>query len=95
MLADVQSWETDPASNNGWMLIAFSEDVRYTARRFGSTEDPNFAPLLSVTFQVVPEPSSVLLGALSLGLVLALRSRLRIKPRPSKPLRLHVLEPWR
>jgi hypothetical protein len=67
MTGDVQSWIDDPASNNGWMLIGFTGDLRYTARRFGAREDSEFAPLLTVTFQVIPEPSPLLIGTLGLA----------------------------
>lgn len=75
---DVQGWVANPQSNFGWMLVTFSEDVRYTARRFGSREDPDYAPTLTVTYQVVPEPGTVGLFVLGLGgLVYLQRHRMR------------------
>jgi hypothetical protein len=61
MVSDVQSWVSDPESNFGWMLQSLSEDVRFTARRFASIEDAFSAPMLTVTFEVVPEPAGWLL----------------------------------
>jgi len=64
LISDVQSWVDNPAANHGWMLITFSEDTRYTARRWGSREDPFDPPLLTVTFTPVPEPSTLALAGL-------------------------------
>jgi len=61
LVADVQGWLNNPKSNFGWMLISESEDTRFTARRFGSREDPNNAPLLEVQYVVVPEPRPLML----------------------------------
>ena len=36
--ADVQSWISNPASNNGWLLMTDSEGMFFTARHFGSSE---------------------------------------------------------
>ncbi|MBI4324806.1 MAG: DNRLRE domain-containing protein [Chloroflexi bacterium] len=48
--ADVQSWLDDPQANFGWMLISQAESEPFTARRFGSREDVDNAPLLEVEF---------------------------------------------
>jgi hypothetical protein len=61
LVADVQGWLNNPKSNFGWMLISESEDTRFTARRFGSREDPNNAPLLDVQYVLVPEPRPLML----------------------------------
>jgi len=61
LVADVQGWLNNPKSNFGWMLITESEDTRFTARRFGSREDPNNAPLLDVQYVLVPEPRTFML----------------------------------
>lgn len=52
LVADVQAWVNNPATNCGWMLISQSEDVAQTARRFGSREDANNAPALAVDYSV-------------------------------------------
>ena len=50
MIADLQQWLDQPARNFGWMLICESEDVPSTARRFGSREDPDFPPMLTIGY---------------------------------------------
>jgi hypothetical protein len=85
MTGDVQSWIDDPSSNNGWMLIGFTGDLRYTARRFGSSEDADFAPLLTVTFQVIPEPSTFLIGTLGLAAMWRWRSSVGRRRVPEGP----------
>ena len=39
LVADVQQWLLNPATNFGWALISESENTLFTARRFGSRED--------------------------------------------------------
>ena len=55
LVADVQSWVDDPATNFGWMLICRSEEVNFTARRFASREDTGNAPQLSIEYVPPPE----------------------------------------
>jgi hypothetical protein len=62
LIADVQSWLDHPESNYGWMLLCQNEDLPFTARRFGSREDPNSAPTLRIEFVTVPEPGVLMLG---------------------------------
>ncbi|MBI3417288.1 MAG: DNRLRE domain-containing protein [Verrucomicrobia bacterium] len=50
MVADVQAWLDHPDFNFGWLLKESSEDTPFTARRFGSREDPNTAPRLVIEF---------------------------------------------
>jgi hypothetical protein len=60
MVADVQSWLQDPASNAGWAITG-DETVSGTAKRF-DTRDNGFAPFrpsLLITFNV-PEPTTAL-----------------------------------
>lgn len=61
LAADVQLWRDAPATNFGWILISQLEGTPQTARRFGSREDPPNAPVLTIDYTVVPEPSSALL----------------------------------
>jgi hypothetical protein len=73
MVADVQSWLDDPASNFGWLLLG-DETTSLTARRFDTREAPNSAlrPALEITFSgsAVPEPSTYsMLAVGSLGIV--------------------------
>lgn len=51
---DLKHWLETPAENFGWVLISESEGTPFTARRFGSKEDPNHRPTLSVTYAVKP-----------------------------------------
>jgi hypothetical protein len=73
MIRDVQSWLDHPESNFGWMLMCQTEELPFTARRFGSRENPNTPPLLTIEFTPVPEPGTVALGAIGLGALLLLR----------------------
>jgi len=51
MVADVQSWIADPASNFGW-LIAGNEGSGQTAQRFLTGESASNRPQLTVTYTV-------------------------------------------
>lgn len=54
MISDAQMWLDNPAMNFGWMLKTESEEIFYTARRFGSREftagDVNSPPYLEIEF---------------------------------------------
>ncbi len=50
MIADVQSWLNQPTNNFGWMLLTQIEGTNFTARRFGSRENTNRAPILEVNY---------------------------------------------
>jgi hypothetical protein len=52
MTADIQSWLNQPSNNFGWMLLSQSEELNFSARRFGSSEDTNRAPILTVEYFV-------------------------------------------
>lgn len=54
LAADVDLWLRQPAQNFGWMLLCAEEGVRFTARRFGSREDPPNAPQLHISYLVPP-----------------------------------------
>lgn len=49
MVSDVQTWIRQPEQNFGWILIGI-EDLIFTARRFGSREDPDALPLLEISY---------------------------------------------
>ena len=61
LVADVQAWLVNPASNFGWILISQSENTPGTARRFGSSEDPGTAPILVIeyTLPVAATPPAI------------------------------------
>lgn len=63
VVADVQAWLDRPDLNFGWMLLCLAEKEPYTARRLGSREDPNNAPLFEVHFLVEPKIVSVATSA--------------------------------
>ena len=50
LVADVQAWVANPASNFGWILISQSEGTPLTARRFASRETPSNGPTLVIQF---------------------------------------------
>jgi hypothetical protein len=50
LLKDLQNWVDHPAVNFGWMLITTAEDSPFTARRFGSRENPDSEPLLQIEY---------------------------------------------
>ena len=53
MIADVQEWVSNPATNFGWIILG-NEQVNRTAKRFDSRENPIVAnrPNLTVTYNV-------------------------------------------
>jgi hypothetical protein len=61
MVADVQSWLDQPATNFGWQLRADETQIPPTAKRFGSRESVQ-PPLLLVTYDdanAAPPPAGV------------------------------------
>jgi hypothetical protein len=77
LIADVEAWLADPASNFGWLLKG-DESVSRTARRFYSKDGANaaFHPRLVVDYTIIPEPASLTMVA---GGGLALATALRRK----------------
>ncbi len=58
LVADVQGWVNDPASSFGWLLICNDEVTPFTARHFGSRENPGYHPNLELQFLVPPRIES-------------------------------------
>jgi hypothetical protein len=57
LLADVQSWVSNPASNFGWMIVGNEVDAG-SADRFNSRENTVNPPRLTLTFEItVPTPT--------------------------------------
>ncbi|HEX7516147.1 MAG TPA: DNRLRE domain-containing protein [Chthoniobacterales bacterium] len=54
LLADLQSWVSNPASNFGWVILANEIDVA-TAQRLNTRENSNNPPQLTVTYQVLSQ----------------------------------------
>jgi len=76
LVADLQKWVNNPQSNFGWMLMSDDEGTPFTARRFASREDPlGRAPILTVDFEMVPEPGTLALW--SLGMIALIAGRCR------------------
>jgi len=74
MISDVQAWVNDPNSNFGW-VIRGNEAVDETAQRFNSSESTSNVPQLTITYTIIPEPSSLALVAA--GALAAVRRRRR------------------
>ncbi len=57
LVADVQGWVNNPATNLGWAVVNNSEASGHTAKRFDSRENSNatFRPLLTVIYTPPPE----------------------------------------
>ena len=54
LVSDVQFWVDQPGRNFGWILLSQTEETPYTARRFGSREDPVNTPILQLEYVVPP-----------------------------------------
>lgn len=63
LVADVQGWVKDPASNFGWMLICAEEETIFTGRRFNSREDTEAPPTLEIEYLVAPQIEAVVRDA--------------------------------
>ena len=62
MVADVQGWVSNPATNFGWAIIG-AENVEGSAERFNSRENTSNPPQLSVTYTTptpTPTPAQLL-----------------------------------
>ncbi len=64
MVADLQSWLNDPATNFGWLLKSESETDHFTARGFGSREleDPNVSAQLIIDYAPAPQIATLLVS---------------------------------
>jgi hypothetical protein len=85
LVSDVQNWFDNPGSNFGWMIINTDEATANTGRTFFTSEVATaaFRPQLEITYEVVPEPSTLLL-AITAGVVsLVIPSRLARRKRCS------------
>jgi hypothetical protein len=84
MRDDVQTWLDHASSNFGWVLVNQNEAASQTVRAFYSSEatlnsagdrlDPNWRPVLTVTY-LVPEPAAAVLLALVWPLALHRQQR--------------------
>ena len=76
LIADVQHWFDQPNENFGWMFMTQDEAIERTARSFASRES-GFGPTLTISFTVVPEPSTLSLIGVSLFCITAICRRPR------------------
>lgn len=67
LVDDVQLWLDQPGQNFGWLLLSQAENEVFSARRFGSREDPFRAPRLMIDFTPVPEPGVWAISLLASG----------------------------
>jgi PEP-CTERM motif len=76
MVADVQNWLNNPASNFGWILKYSDETTLGTARAFGSRESQaSQRPTLTIDYAPVPEPGSLIMFAVGAFLLTSRRRR--------------------
>jgi hypothetical protein len=68
MVADVQAWFDDPSQSFGWEIIC-NESVPRTAKRFDTREHANesYRPMLTIEYEIVPAPATVVLVTLGFG----------------------------
>jgi hypothetical protein len=92
LVSDVQAWVDDPDHNFGWILACETEAINFTARRFGSREDPNRPPLLRIEF--VPPPRIMRVDAVGSNLVLQFTARPGQAYRVESRDRLATGAPW-
>jgi spore coat protein A, manganese oxidase len=90
LLADVQSWVSNPASNFGWVILG-NEINASSGRRFNTRENTSNPPQLTVTYQLssatptptptpiaTPTPSPATLGNISTRLQVGTGDRVMI-----------------
>lgn len=76
LIADVQTWLDDPASDFGWAILC-NEVLASSAKRFDTREnaEPSVRPRLEIGFRVIPAPCSVVVAALGLSAWIPRRRR--------------------
>ena len=83
LVADVQTWVDDPATNFGWMLICQSEEANFTARRFASREDAGRAPYLEIEYAPRIDPPSIINGQFNFSFAVQSNQTYAVEFRPS------------
>ena len=66
LIADVNAWLANPATNHGWLVKTENESVGFMARRFASREGSSGAPVLEVRFEV-PQPPRISSAEITAG----------------------------
>jgi len=72
MEAHINAWLADPTSNFGWIVLGderIADSNRSSNRGFASHEHGDYPPLLTFEYTIVPEPSSLVLLAMGLGIL--------------------------
>ncbi len=72
MEADINAWVANPTSNFGWIVLGderIGDSSRSSNRGFASGEHADHPPLLTFEYTIVPEPSSVVLLVMGLGVL--------------------------
>ena len=59
LVADVQSWVSNPGGNFGWIIVSESQGVPSTICEFGSREDRANAPSLIIQFTIPATPPTL------------------------------------
>lgn len=60
LVADVQDWLDNPATNFGWVLMTANEEISFSARRFASRESTvRPPPMLEVQYTPSPPPPRI------------------------------------
>jgi hypothetical protein len=79
MVADVQAWLDNPASNFGW-LIKDDEAFAGTGKRFDSRNNliPSLRPTLRIDYTPIPEPATLFF--VGMGMVAILKTTRRRSP---------------
>lgn len=77
LLADVESWLADPATNFGWLIKGEELGEFFTARRISSSESliEEQRPALIITYSIIPEPGIVALCFSAMGVLVGFKVR--------------------
>lgn len=75
LLADVEAWLANPASNFGWLIKGEELGELFSARRISSSESLFEAerPALMITYSIVPEPGAAALCLSAMGALLGFK----------------------
>jgi len=87
LVADLQQWLLNPATNFGWILISESENTPFTARRFGAREDPVSTSVLQIQYALPTAPEfqwiKPIAGGIQLGFLAAAEQPYTVQYRDS------------
>lgn len=69
LVSDLQTWQTQPATNFGWLLRSEDERIAGTIRRFAGRLDANNPPRLEIVFALPATPPVITDLKLTNGLI--------------------------